>query len=347
MARIRSIKPEAFQSETLAEISLPAERTFYGLSTLADDHGRFADKPAQINGDLWSMRNACAAGALHTPGDLEDELAEMGKADLICRYIGCDGKRYGHFMTWERHQKIDKPSKPRHPRCPDHPAPRDDECGIHGKEPCPLQEDSRGLASVSGGFATASESFSQPPAPLGDLSGESGPGTVATSREPVATVPLIASDLQVPEVSGEFEEPSRDSREGSMLDLGSRIKGSKEVQPSAAADEPQPTPPLTITQRSKRITDAYHAAQPMCRWPAINGIVQLAIKSNKYDDGEIEAAMLRLAKEGRSVSVESLRIELEGLVPLPPGRASPTSRVRDIANATQRLEKKLEGSQTA
>ena len=50
MARIRSDKPEAYQSETLAEISLAAERTFKGMATIADDNGRLADKPAQING---------------------------------------------------------------------------------------------------------------------------------------------------------------------------------------------------------------------------------------------------------------------------------------------------------
>ena len=51
MARIRSDKPEAYQSETLAEISLAAERTFKGMATIADDRGRLADKPAQINGE--------------------------------------------------------------------------------------------------------------------------------------------------------------------------------------------------------------------------------------------------------------------------------------------------------
>jgi hypothetical protein len=129
LARIRSDKPEAYQSETLAEISLAAERTFKGMATIADDLGRLADKPAQINGELWSMRGG------HTKDDLESELAEMVKAGLVCRYTGCDGKRYLHLVKWDQHQKIDRPSKSRLPRCPVHLSEKD-YCGRHDG-PCP------------------------------------------------------------------------------------------------------------------------------------------------------------------------------------------------------------------
>jgi hypothetical protein len=56
VARIRTIKPEAFASESLAAVSLSAERTFFGLLTQADDHGRFRDQAAVITGLLWSLR---------------------------------------------------------------------------------------------------------------------------------------------------------------------------------------------------------------------------------------------------------------------------------------------------
>jgi hypothetical protein len=80
---------------------------------------------------------------------------------------------------------------------------------------------------------------------------------------------------------------------------------------------------LTPTQRSKPITDAYAEAQPMCKWPAINGIVILAIKSGKYADKEVLAALLRMAKSGQPVTVDSLRVEIEGLTP---SRRAPPSR---------------------
>lgn len=114
MARIRSIKPEAFQSESLSRVSLEAERTMFGLSTQADDRGRINDKPAQLNGFLWAMRGN------HSADDLEAELKELESEDMVCRYTGCDGRRYLHLVRWDDHQAINRPSPSRLPRCPVH-----------------------------------------------------------------------------------------------------------------------------------------------------------------------------------------------------------------------------------
>ncbi|MER8036121.1 hypothetical protein [Streptomyces hydrogenans] len=116
MARIRTIKPEAFVSESLAEVSVEAERTFFGLLTQADDHGRHRDNAAIIAGLLWPLR------AEHTSVHVEDDLHQLAAAGLICRYTGCDGRRYLHIVTWSEHQKIDKPSQSRLPSCPQHQA---------------------------------------------------------------------------------------------------------------------------------------------------------------------------------------------------------------------------------
>ncbi len=80
MARIRTIKPEAFVSESLAAVSLTAERTFFGLLTQADDQGRHRDHAAIIAGQLWVLRPE------HTPGAVEQDLAQLADAGLICRY---------------------------------------------------------------------------------------------------------------------------------------------------------------------------------------------------------------------------------------------------------------------
>lgn len=85
------------------------------------------------------------------------------------------------------------------------------------------------------------------------------------------------------------------------------------VQLPAVADEPrQADAGLTPTQRSKRLTDAYAEAEPMCKWPAVNGVVLSAIKSGRFKDEEIRDALLRMAAEGRSVTIDSLRTELQG-----------------------------------
>jgi hypothetical protein len=93
---------------------------------------------------------------------------------------------------------------------------------------------------------------------------------------------------------------------------------------------PEPLPPAagnsltlvpgTPTQRSKRITDAYAKVEPFLKWPAVNAIVVKAIKDGRWSDDEIQAALLRLANEGRPVTVDTLRVELNGL---PPPRAAP------------------------
>jgi hypothetical protein len=97
-----------------------------------------------------------------------------------------------------------------------------------------------------------------------------------------------------------------------------------------AADEPRPAE-LTITQRSKRLTDAYAVAEPMCKWPAVNGVVLSAIKSNHFTDDEIRDALLRLAAEGRSVTIDTLRTELRGL---PPRNRAPSGRDTKQVNFT-------------
>ncbi|MEI5097810.1 hypothetical protein RB200_03015 [Streptomyces sp. PmtG] len=114
MARIRTIKPEAFASESLAAVSLSAERTFFGLLTQADDHGRYRDQAAVIAGLLWSLRPE------HGPMGVEDDLNQLHTAGLICRYEGGDGKRYLHIVTFARHQKVNRPSGVRYPGCPHH-----------------------------------------------------------------------------------------------------------------------------------------------------------------------------------------------------------------------------------
>src|SRR3954468_5333253 len=161
MARIRTIKPEAFASESLAAVSLSTERTFFGLLAQADDHGRFRDQPAVIAGLLWSL---CPG---HGPLGVEDDLTQIHAAELICRYQGANGKQYLHIVTFGRHQRINRPSGVRHPDCPhhDHGVPRESSPVTHA----PLTEPS---APSPGGVTRDS------------VSGESGQGRFNESSSP-------------------------------------------------------------------------------------------------------------------------------------------------------------------
>jgi hypothetical protein len=152
MARIRTIKPEAFASESLAQVSLSAERTFFGLLTQADDHGRLRDQPAVIAGLLWSLRPG------HGPIGVEDDLTQLAAAELICRYEGDDGRRYLHIVTWHRHQKINRPSGVRAPACPHHDEP------MPSGEPAPRTQCSLRADAMSphGALADASRQTPEP-----------------------------------------------------------------------------------------------------------------------------------------------------------------------------------------
>ncbi|MFK4222181.1 hypothetical protein [Streptomyces sp. NPDC019890] len=129
MARIRTIKPEAFESESLAECSVTAMLTFFGLLTQADDSGRHRDHPAIIAGRLWALRPE------HTATHVARDLEELAAAGLICRYTGCDGRTWLHIVTWKRHQKIDRPTDSRVPRCPSHQCGQ--KCGECKAAHCP------------------------------------------------------------------------------------------------------------------------------------------------------------------------------------------------------------------
>ncbi|MFJ2554057.1 MULTISPECIES: hypothetical protein [unclassified Streptomyces] len=212
MARIRTIKPEAFSSESLAMVSLSAERTFFGLLTQADDHGRFRDQAAVIAGLLWSLRPD------HGPIGVEEDLTQLHDASLICRYQGGDGKRYLHIVTFARHQKINRPSGLRHPDCPHHdlarrPAPRTDggltehSMSTHGGTAGPPAEEATGQtgcgessSSTHGGLTEGSVSPHGPD--LGprimDLGSGSGSGSVpAPTPAPVSAEVLISEYVDV------------------------------------------------------------------------------------------------------------------------------------------------------
>ncbi|MFE9792312.1 hypothetical protein ACFYRL_11270 [Streptomyces goshikiensis] len=163
MARIRTIKPEAFASESLAAVSLSAERTFFGLLTQADDKGRIRDQAAVIAGQLWSLRRE------HGPVEVEEDLTQLDAAGLICRYEGEDGRQYLHVVAFALHQKINRPSMSRIPSCPHHDlgVPREPSLPVRGA----VTEDSRTGQTADREPAVSRESavqgpFSEPSQPV-------------------------------------------------------------------------------------------------------------------------------------------------------------------------------------
>ncbi|MEU9410120.1 hypothetical protein AB0E08_31150 [Streptomyces sp. NPDC048281] len=218
MARIRTIKPEAFTSESLAEVTVEAERTFFGLLTQADDHGRHRDNAAIIAGLLWPLR------AEHTSVHVEDDLQQLANAGLVCRYTGCDGRRYVHIVTWSEHQRIDKPSQSRLPACPQHHAV--ERCGpckgtcAHRTEASPIP--TRGLAEGSLNPPRVLD-HPAPPSPAAAAPRSEAP----TARQSTLVDPTAASDKVESKTAGQMafadDSPKPPRKLGEDSAPGSRI----------------------------------------------------------------------------------------------------------------------------
>jgi len=174
VARIRTIKPSFYVSESLAEVSLTAERTFGGLITQVDDAGRIKDNAAVLHGAIWALRPE------HTPVDVETDLMQLEKAGLICRYV-VGGKRYLHLVTFSDHQKISHATPSKLPDCPHE---------IHGGY---LRDQ-----LSSGDFPSSSGASPEPSgdSPIGSGLGSgsgSGSGSPSEAPPPLPLAPLAES----------------------------------------------------------------------------------------------------------------------------------------------------------
>lgn len=111
MPRIRTIKPEFFTSLTIDKLSLTAQRTFVGLWTYADDHGRGLDDTRLIKAAIWPLRDA------HTATKVEKDMKALAELGLIQRYE-IDGGRFFQILGWAEHQRVNRPSTSRIPQAP-------------------------------------------------------------------------------------------------------------------------------------------------------------------------------------------------------------------------------------
>ena len=109
--RIRTIKPEFWRSEDIAALSIEDRLLFIGLWSYVEDNGVGRDEPQLIQCDLYPL-DTFTEGSVRTHGGLM-RLSQQG---LITRYEGPDGRKYLQINSWDKHQKINRPSKPRFPQ---------------------------------------------------------------------------------------------------------------------------------------------------------------------------------------------------------------------------------------
>ena len=102
MARIRSIKPEFPQSESMGRVSRDARLTFVLLWTIADDSGRLRGNSRMLASLLFPYDG-------DAPKQIDKWLAELERENCIVRYK-VNGDHYMEICKWLLHQRIDKPT---------------------------------------------------------------------------------------------------------------------------------------------------------------------------------------------------------------------------------------------
>lgn len=107
MARIRTIKPEFPQSQSMGKVSRDARLLFIELWTIADDEGRTRAASRMLASLLFPYDD-------DAPSLIEGWLSELEGVGCIVRYT-IEGDDYLEVCKWSDHQKIDRPSKSKFP----------------------------------------------------------------------------------------------------------------------------------------------------------------------------------------------------------------------------------------
>lgn len=104
MARIRTVKPEYWTDERVGECSVSARLLFIACWNFSDDHGGLDRSAKQLKAQAFP----------YDAIDCEPLVQELLAAGLLIEYE-VDGKKYLHISGFGKHQKVEKPAKPRIP----------------------------------------------------------------------------------------------------------------------------------------------------------------------------------------------------------------------------------------
>lgn len=111
--RIRSIKPEFWRSTDVTKLSREHRLLFVGLWSYVDDNGVGVDDYRQIAADLFALEEDPKEARDY----VREGLATLSRHLLVARYK-VEGRSLLFIPTWDKHQRVDRPNKPRYPRPP-------------------------------------------------------------------------------------------------------------------------------------------------------------------------------------------------------------------------------------
>lgn len=101
MPRIRTIKPEFWQNEELADCSAEARLLAIGLLNFSDDEGYFKASPRTIRVQIFPFQDDST--------NVLGMLQELSSGGYLRLFEGSDGREYGHIVNFTKHQRVDKP----------------------------------------------------------------------------------------------------------------------------------------------------------------------------------------------------------------------------------------------
>lgn len=109
--RIRSVKPDWLEDEKLASVSDSARMVSIALIVLSDDYGRGRANRLYLCSRIWPYSTR---DPRETLASLESALQELLDTGFI-RLYSVGGQGYFAVRNWAKHQKVDRPGKPRVP----------------------------------------------------------------------------------------------------------------------------------------------------------------------------------------------------------------------------------------
>lgn len=109
MARIRTIKPEFWEDESVGTLSHPARLLFLGSLNLADDEGLLRWNEMYISSSIFPYDKV-------RPITVKSWMAELVDNDFIFSYkSGKIDQQIAYIVTFHKHQRIDKPQPAKFP----------------------------------------------------------------------------------------------------------------------------------------------------------------------------------------------------------------------------------------
>lgn len=133
MARIRTIKPELWVNEQLADCSTGAVLLFIGALNFADDFGVLPAKPRQLQMQVFPSGR-------FSNTEVEQQIGELIDAGLVEQYT-VEGDHFWWLVNFRKHQVINRPTNSKLPKPPSHEQSKtlsEDSVSTHGG----LSEDS-------------------------------------------------------------------------------------------------------------------------------------------------------------------------------------------------------------